>query len=112
MGVSVSHPHAVHISVEGGVVTLSGAILKREGRELVREVKHMPGVRELVNRLEPHGTSDHVSALQGGNVRSRRAELLQDNWTPGVRLLVGVAGTLLTGLGLSGRRALIRPKFP
>jgi hypothetical protein len=107
MGIFISHPHAVEVRVDEGVVTLSGQILQREAKPFVRRVKHMVGVRRLVDQLERHPTADHVSALQGGVVRRRRAEILQRNWAPGVRFLAGLGGIGLVGVGISRRyRAL------
>jgi hypothetical protein len=106
MGVFVSHPHAVEVHVEDGVVILSGPILRREAPEFVRRVRHMAGVREVVDRLDRHSPVDNVSALQGGVPRHRRPEFLQNNWAPGARLLAGAAGLALFA---SGRSKQYRP---
>ena len=103
MGVFVSNPRAVEVRVDGGVVTLSGPILHREAKALVRRVKRMAGVQQLVDQLERHRMPDHVPALQGRLLRRRRAEVLQRTWTPGVRFLAGAAAIGLLGIGI-GRR--------
>jgi hypothetical protein len=106
MGVFVSHPHAVEVHVENGVVTLSGPILRREAPPFVRRVRHMAGVRHVLDRLDRHSPDDNVSALQGGVPRHRRPEFLQNNWAPGARLLAGAAGAALF---VAGRSRHYRP---
>jgi hypothetical protein len=103
MGVFVSHPHAVEVRADSGVVTLRGPILQREARAFVRRAKRMAGVRQLVDQLDRHRTSDHVPALQGGVVRRRRAEVLQRTWAPGVQFLAGTAGIGLLAVGTTKR---------
>lgn len=52
MGVIVSHPHAVEVRVDGGEVTLQGQILQREAKVLVRRVKRMAGVRQVLECVD------------------------------------------------------------
>jgi hypothetical protein len=103
MGVFVSHPHALEIHVENAVVTLSGPILRREAQPFTRRLRRMAGVRAVVDRLDRHGPDDHVSALQGGALRRRRPEFLQNNWAPAARLIAGAAGFILLASGRSTR---------
>lgn len=105
LGVFVSHPRAVEVRVDGGVVTLSGLILQREAKAFARYVKCMAGVRQLVDHLERHRKRDHVPSLQGGVARRRRAELFQRTWAPGLQLLAGAAGIGLIGIGIGKRYA-------
>jgi len=105
LGRYVSHPHAIEVSVDAAQVTLSGPILADEVPGLLGAVKHVPGVRGVENRLEVHSEPGNVSSLQGGvRRRGQRFELLQDNWSPSARLLVGTLGLgLLLRGGLIGR---------
>lgn len=105
MGVFVSHPHAITVEARNGIVTLRGPILRREAQALIRRVRHVPGVHEIIDQLERHQATENVSALQGGVARRRRPEFLQENWAPGARLLAGTAGLGLLTLGLSRRRS-------
>ena len=105
LGRYCSHPHAIEVTVRDGEVALSGPILANEAPGLVRVVKGVPGVRRLSSRLVEHREPGNVSALQGGYPRrGQQWELLQDNWSPAARLVVGTigAGLLLHG-GLIGR---------
>lgn len=65
LGRLISHPKALHVLVDDGSVTLSGHILSREVNSLIREIKAMPGVRQVRNELTVHDKPDGVSELQG-----------------------------------------------
>jgi uncharacterized membrane protein/uncharacterized protein YwbE len=105
LGRYVSHPHAIDVEVSCGEVSLSGPILAHEVPALLKAVKHVPGVRRVSNQLAVHKEPGNVSSLQGGVPRQgRRFELLQDNWSPSARLVVGsVALGLLMRGGLPWR---------
>jgi uncharacterized membrane protein len=103
LGRVVSHPAAVHVSVdEAHRVLLQGAVLAWEHEPLLRTVAATPGVLALRDELAAYESAEHVSALQGGVPRRpRRPQLLRDHWSPGVRLLMAIAGG---GLLLGGSR--------
>lgn len=103
LGRYVSHPHAVRVAVTEGRATLSGPILEHEVPELLQCVRHVPGVREIEDRLVAHKEAGRISALQGGVARpGERSELFQDRWAPGTRVMVGALGS---GLVFRGMRA-------
>jgi hypothetical protein len=52
----VSHPRALHVSVEDGVVRLSGRVLAAERDGVLEQVQRIPGVRRLVNAVTAHAT--------------------------------------------------------
>lgn len=54
LGCMVSHPRAIAIDVHEGVVRLSGRVLVQEHDGLLRQVREMPGVRQLVNEMSAH----------------------------------------------------------
>jgi hypothetical protein len=82
--------------VAGGRVTLSGSVLAHEHRPLLHAVCHVDGVRETIDRLAVYGSARGISELQGGRERrGERIELLQDNWSPGTRLLTGATASVL-----------------
>src|SRR5262245_20236655 len=54
IGRAVSHPHAIHVAADDGVVTLTGPVLENEVDGLIRAVRCVPGVREVLNRLDVH----------------------------------------------------------
>jgi len=103
LGRYVSHPHAIEVSANGGEVVLSGPILADEAPGLLGALKHVAGVRRVESRLEVHREAGNVSSLQGGvRRRGQRFELLQANWSPSARVLVGTLA-----LGLLMRRGVV-----
>jgi uncharacterized membrane protein len=104
LGRVVSHPHAIEVSAVDGRVTLRGPVLQAEVNQLLNAVGRVPGVRGVVNELDEHKEPGNVPALQGGSVpRPPRADIRQRQWSPTTRLLVGTAGSALTGYGASRR---------
>jgi uncharacterized membrane protein/osmotically-inducible protein OsmY len=104
LGRVVSHPHAIDVEARRGQVTLHGPILQAEVNQLLRAVERVSGVHEVVNALEEHKQPDNVPALQGGSTpRPPQPDVLQRQWAPTTRLLVGTAGTALVGYGASRR---------
>jgi uncharacterized membrane protein len=96
IGRVVSHPSAINVTAYDGRITLSGHVLAGELDELVRRTERVRGVREVRNELEAHRTANGVPDLQGsGRPREERPELLQENWAPATRLLMGVLGGLM-----------------
>jgi len=102
IGRVVSHPHAIHVSNEEGVVTLTGPILESEVDALLRATRAVPGVTGVRNHLEIHQSADHISSLQGGTTRQARAEWNQQSWTPSLRFAAGGVGGALLLKGLLG----------
>ena len=110
LGRVVSHPRAIEVSVLDGKVTLAGAVLASELDRLLATTRKVRGVREVENHLGAHPRPGGVPGLQGNGRRPEpRFELLQDNWTPSVRLLVGALGasSLLSARSGSGLRAVL-----
>jgi uncharacterized membrane protein len=100
LGRAVSHPHAIHVSVNQERVTLSGQILASEVDRLLKRVWSVRGVRGVENRLEAHEQAGNISSLQGGTPHSGRTfELMQSNWSPATRFLMGVGGGALALYG-------------
>jgi uncharacterized membrane protein len=96
MGRIVSLPGAIHVQAEQGRVSLSGCVLRHEHQDLLQAVRSVHGVVDVADQLEVHKTSEGVSALQGGRPRTGdRFELLQENWAPAARGLIGVSGSAL-----------------
>jgi hypothetical protein len=54
LGRLVSHPRALDVRVENGVVRLSGDVLARERDGLLLQVREMAGVLKLVNATTAH----------------------------------------------------------
>jgi uncharacterized membrane protein len=106
LGRLVSHPGAIDATVWDGVVTLTGPVLASEARSLISGVSAVEGVTRVEDRLQRHEQAD-VPALQGGPSRRprHRFELLQENWSPAARCLVGTAGAAVAWFGISRRDA-------
>ena len=105
LGRAVSHPSAIEVSAHEGRVILTGMVLEREMRELMRRVSRVAGVRAIENRLESHERGENIPALQGsGRVPRRRLE--RDVWPPAWRLAAGAGGVglAITGLFRGGIR--------
>jgi hypothetical protein len=103
LGRYVSHPSAVRVTAKNGCVTLSGPILASEVQSLVQRVKTIPGVHHVENQLDVHQSAD-ISALQGGRQPvGERLEILQNNWSPATRLLVGALGGAMAFCGIASR---------
>ncbi|HXU07308.1 MAG TPA: CBS domain-containing protein [Polyangia bacterium] len=60
------HVSAISVSVQGGALTLTGPILEREHRRVVRAAGRIRGVRSVQDQLERHLHSD-VQGLRGGS---------------------------------------------
>jgi uncharacterized membrane protein len=100
LGRYVSHPHALEVEALNGCVTLRGSILSHEVEELIGAVSSVRGVRELVNRLEPHVGPEGVPSLQGaGRAFGERSALRPGSWTPGMQLLAGIVGAAMVTAG-------------
>jgi osmotically-inducible protein OsmY len=93
MGRCVSHPGAIAVTANNGRVTLTGPILADEVADLLSCVGSISGIDEIDNHLEVHSEAGGVPGLQGGVKREgRRFELLQRNWSPAARLIMGASG--------------------
>ncbi len=98
IGRVVSHPHAVIAKADRGRVILQGPILAAEADNLVRRVKAVAGDREVVHQLSVHEDASNIPSLQGGARRESRSELMQQNWTPALRVTAAaIGGALLFG---------------
>jgi hypothetical protein len=102
LGRVCSHPRAIDVQAGDGHVTLRGAILASEVRDLLTAVASVRGVRTVSNELEAHDSAEGVPALQG----TRRTagpvlDILQRNWAPGTRAVVTAVGFAATGLCLA-----------
>lgn len=67
LGRMVSHPRALHVTVEQGVVRLSGDVLAKERDGLLLQLREMPGVQKLVNAMTAHESPHGIVSLQQGS---------------------------------------------
>ena len=81
LGRLVSHPHAVEVMSADGIVKLRGPILEREADILIRAVRHVDGVRDVIDELERHERAGKIPSLQGGRPpAASRLDALQPHW--------------------------------
>jgi hypothetical protein len=107
LGRVVSHPGAIEVTAQDGVVTIAGPILLEEVPHLLAEANRVSGVKEVINNLEPHAEADKHPALQGGRERQgTRFEFMQENWSPAARFIAGALGASLAAYGGTRRGAL------
>jgi hypothetical protein len=104
LGHCVSHARAVLVDVVDGHVTLAGPILAHEADHLISEVAAIRGVKEVLDALDRHATSDGVPALQGEGKPVRRRRI---TWSPITQLLAVAAGSTLMTWGLLVRRGAL-----
>lgn len=101
LGRLCSHPGAIQVNREGGVLRLSGDILERELDTVLRGLRRVRGVKEIVNELSAHREPGNIRGLQG----ERRINPMIGNWSPAPRVLAGGAGLALLIAGLTRRDA-------
>jgi osmotically-inducible protein OsmY len=64
LGRMVSHPRAIEVQVEDGVVRLSGDVLAKERDGVLLQVSEIPGVQKLVNAMTPHDQPASLASLE------------------------------------------------
>jgi uncharacterized membrane protein len=102
IGRVVSHPGSISVTAFDGRITLSGQVLADEVEDLIRQVKQVRGVREVLNELVMHRTAEGVSSLQGQGHRLTGLSTLQ-RWAPSVRLALGALGSMVALKGFRRR---------
>jgi|SRR5438876_1211027 len=83
LGRVASHPRAIHVASNGGIVTLTGDVLAGEVSTIVARVNHVRGVCEVRNRMMPHAAANGIPALQGHSERSGWwSTWMRSDWSP------------------------------
>jgi uncharacterized membrane protein len=104
LGRIVSHSHAISVTAENGVITLTGPILQTEVPRLIRTVEGVRGVRDVVNQLEEHKQASDIPSLQGGSTPpGLQPDILQRQWAPATRVIVAGIGVCLAAIGMRRR---------
>ena len=97
IGHTVSHPTSVAVGVDDHFIRLSGPILSREARDLLRAVRRVAGSREVHDSLQRYRRGTRPPVL-----RARGSDLWPRRW----RVMSAGAGMALAtgGVGLGGMR--------
>ena len=69
LGQLVSHPNAIQVSVEGGVVRVSGHVLASEQDRLLSQLTHLPGVHKVHNALSAVHDPSRFDELRGAQLQ-------------------------------------------
>jgi osmotically-inducible protein OsmY len=64
LGRHVSHPHALQVRVDSGMVTLTGDVLAAEEHGVRRGIKRIPGVKGVHEQWKVHEEPGDVPTLQ------------------------------------------------
>jgi hypothetical protein len=106
VGRAVSRPHAIRTRTEGpGRIVLEGPVLRYEVDYLLKRIRSVPGVAEVIDRLQVYEEPGGISDLQGGVPRRSIPEFAQQSWTPSLRVAAGAAAA-------SGLYASLRARGP
>lgn len=98
LGRVVGYPKAIHTTVEQGCVRLDGHVLEKDLHPLLSELKAVPGVRRIYNRLEVHENPEHDPALQGARVYQGRRKLARPLWSA-----LAIAAPIALAIGAAQR---------
>lgn len=102
--------HAVSVRADGGRIHLSGPVLREDADAIMKTAVRTRGVHGVDNELQVFDDASDIPALQDSPSSRRRAvpEWQQSYWSPTMRLLSSVGGSLLTLYGLT-RRGVAKP---
>jgi uncharacterized membrane protein len=103
IGRAVSHPRALDVLVHDRRVILRGPVIAHEADALLRSAGRVPGVREVIDRLERHPDAGTIPALQGGRAANRTREL----WSPTAQVGATGAGALMLLYGALLKRGVV-----
>jgi uncharacterized membrane protein len=85
LGHVCTHPQAIRVTCNDGMVELVGPVLRDDVQDVLRVAWTTVGVRDVQDHLERHAAADGVPGLS--NPSRRRAKT--GFWSPSKRLLVG-----------------------
>ncbi|MGH9792173.1 MAG: BON domain-containing protein, partial [Candidatus Acidiferrales bacterium] len=106
LGRNTSHPGAIGVSVNDGIVTLRGDVLQPEVRDVMSCVYSLRDVADVHNELTTHADSTGVPGLQGDG-ESHKPGMLPKR-SPAARMILGATGGALAVYGVTSHRRLGR----
>ena len=95
LGRAVSHPGALDVVVRDGRVILRGPVLEGEAPLLARQVRGIPGVQAVVDRMDRHASAGSIPALQGQG----RSRAMRHFWSPALQVAATGAGAAMVLYG-------------
>ena len=102
LGRATSHPRAISVLAELGVVTVSGHVLAAEVPRLLRAVERVRGVREVIAAFDELADRAAIADVQARSDTSDRSPLsmwIAGRWSPAARLAAGTTAVLLAAAG-------------
>lgn len=101
-----SHPGAIEVFCTDRVVHLRGDILASEVPRVLKGVRRVRGVKDVVDELHVYESAQFIPSLQGGRqpLATPHFEYLQENWSPAPRALAGAVGLGLLARSLGRSR--------
>jgi hypothetical protein len=102
LGRHLSHPSALQVQCQDGLVILSGPVLTSELDKVLAKVQKIKGVQEVESRLEAHESAENVPSLQGESSNGNGRFSLRGMSPRTAAMGLGGVGAL-AGLGLLAR---------
>jgi hypothetical protein len=93
IGRVVSHPAAIDVTANAGIVRLEGPILASDVDAVLAKTRGVRGVRAVDHALEVHDSPENTPALQGGGFDDRP----EDSWSALAKLLAGFGSAVAIG---------------
>src|SRR5262245_53353936 len=101
-----SHPN-VEVTVEDGCVTLEGPVVAHERRPILKTVRSVKGVFDVLDRMEPYVPPATIPTQE---TRDRQPAIMQRHWSPATRILTSIIGGSLSAAGV--KSATLRGVVP
>lgn len=98
LGHYLTHPKSVEVETHGGQVILRGPVPAGEARNMLSHVRRVPGVKEVLSRIDP---MDWSVAPGSPAARDKRDARLR--WSPSLRFSALTLGSALAVAGLRRR---------
>jgi hypothetical protein len=103
LGRVASHPRAIRVVSNRGVVTLGGDALTAEVPAIMARASRVSGVVDVRNEMRLHATANRIPSLQGGSERSGKwSAWLGERWSPAA-LIAASVGTAAIAVALARR---------
>jgi hypothetical protein len=94
LGRIASHPRAILVASNGGIVTLTGDALADEVPMIVSRVSGVRGVQDVRNAIRPHASADRLPALQGRSARPGWwSTWIRESWSPAAAVAAAIGAT-------------------